>query len=121
MQRFIIEMGMGNSQYGGDYTKAAARAIEDAIRHSSIPMFSGLGVDPGQMQVRVTVAVQAPQMVDTEALVALLPRGNASVSAVFGGLDVVNPDSQVVTVIATAAVEAFLDPDLMRQAANLGG
>ena len=26
-QRFIIEMGMGNDQYGMDYTKAAARAI----------------------------------------------------------------------------------------------
>ena len=29
-QRFIIEMGMGNDQYGQDYTKAAARAIEAA-------------------------------------------------------------------------------------------
>ena len=36
-QRFIIEMGMGNDQYGMDYTKAAARAIEDALRHSSLP------------------------------------------------------------------------------------
>ena len=25
-QRFIIEMGMGNDQYGQDYTKAARRA-----------------------------------------------------------------------------------------------
>ena len=38
-QRFIIEMGMGNDLYGQDMTKAAACAIEDAIRHSSIPMF----------------------------------------------------------------------------------
>jgi hypothetical protein len=29
-QRFIIEMGMGNDQYGEDYTKAALRAIERA-------------------------------------------------------------------------------------------
>jgi len=35
-QRFIIEMGMGNDQYGQDYTKAAGRAIEDAFR---IPRF----------------------------------------------------------------------------------
>jgi len=34
-QRFIIEMGMGNDQYGQDYTKAAGRAIEDAFRHSA--------------------------------------------------------------------------------------
>ena len=37
-QRFIIEMGMGNDQYGQDYTKAASRAIEDAFLHSAIPM-----------------------------------------------------------------------------------
>lgn len=30
-QRMIIEMGMGSDQYGMDYTKAASRAIEDAI------------------------------------------------------------------------------------------
>lgn len=120
MQRFIIEMGMGNSQYGRDYTKAAARAIEDVIRHSSIPMFGGLGVDPIQMQVQVIVGVQAPDEVDAEALTALLPRGVATVRAVFGGLDVVNPDSQVVTVIATAAVEAYLDPSVMQKAAKLG-
>ena len=41
-QRFIIEMGMGNDQYGQDYTKAAGRAIEDAFRHSAIPMFQAL-------------------------------------------------------------------------------
>ena len=38
-QRFIIEMGMGNDLHGMDYQKAARRAIEDAIRHSTIPMF----------------------------------------------------------------------------------
>ena len=40
-QRFIIEMGMGNDQYGKDYTKAATRAIEDAIRHSAIECEAG--------------------------------------------------------------------------------
>ena len=37
-QRFIIEMGMGNDQSGEDYTKAARRAIEDAVHHSNIPV-----------------------------------------------------------------------------------
>ncbi|WP_204115822.1 Lin0512 family protein [Shimia biformata] len=107
-QRFIIEMGMGNDQYGQDYTKAAARAIEDAIRHSAIPMFSALGIDPAQMRVKVTVGVQEPDKVDCDALAAKLPRGKATVSAVFGGLNVTNPDDGNVVVIASAAVEAFL-------------
>ena len=107
-QRFIIEMGMGNDQYGRDYTKAAARAIEDAIRHSAIPMFAALDMDPADMRVAVTVAVQEPDAVDCAALVAGLPRGRAQVRAVFGGLNVVNPDDGNVIVMATAAVEAHL-------------
>lgn len=112
-QRFIIEMGMGNDQYGLDYTKAAARAIEDAIRHSSIPMLDALGLDHAMMRVQVTVGVQAPDLVDCAALKAGLPRGRVEVRAVPGGLNVTNPDSGNVTVIASAAVEAFLDPALV--------
>ncbi len=107
-QRFIIEMGMGNDQYGMDYTKAAGRAIEDAIRHSAIPMFAALGTDPAEMRVQVTVAVQEPDKVDCAALAELLPRGRAAVSAVFGGLNVTNPDDGNVLVMASASVEAFL-------------
>ena len=111
-QRFIIEMGMGNDQYGQDYTKAARRAIEDALRHSAIPMFQALepsfGLTPQDMRVQVTVGVQQPDLVDTEALISVLPRGRAQVIAVAGGLNVVNPDTGNVIVIASAAVEAFL-------------
>ena len=114
MQRFIIEMGMGNDLHGADYTKAAARAIKDAIRHSSIPLFPALGLDHTAMKVRVTVAVQNPQAVDAEALKSGLPRGQVSVEATHGGLDITNPDTGEVTVIATAAVEAFLSPDAVR-------
>ncbi len=112
-QRFIIEMGMGNDLYGQDYTKAAARAIEDAIRHSSIPMFEALGIDHAEMRVQVTVGVQEPERIDCAALLAGLPRGRAEVKPVFGGLNTTNPDNGNVTVIASAAVEAFLDPALV--------
>ncbi|MEO9824010.1 MAG: Lin0512 family protein [Paracoccaceae bacterium] len=114
MQRFIIEMGMGNDLHGRDYTKAAARAIEDAIRHSSIPLFGALEIDHSEMQVEVTVGVQMPDQVDTNALIKGLPRGNVTVNAVQGGLDITNPDTGELTVIASAAVEAFLSPERVR-------
>lgn len=107
-QRFIIEMGTGNDQYGQDYTKAAARAIEDAIRHSSLPIFEAVGLSHDQMRVQVTVGVQEPEAVDCEALATKLPRGRVTVRAVMGGLNVPNPDTGGVIVIASAAVEAFL-------------
>ena len=56
-QRFIIEMGMGNDLHGMDYQKAAARAIEDAFRHSSIPMFNALDMPHSDMRVQVIVGV----------------------------------------------------------------
>lgn len=109
-QRFIIETGMGNDLYGMDYTKACARAIEDALRHSSIPLFEATGLSHDAMRVQVTVAVQDPDAVDCAALVQTLPRGRATVRAVKGGLNVTNPDNGNVIVIASAAVEAFLPP-----------
>ncbi|WPZ20724.1 Lin0512 family protein [Sulfitobacter faviae] len=107
-QRIIIEMGMGNDLHGMDYTKAAARAIEDALRHSSLPLFGALEVTPDQMRVQVTVAVQEPDKVDVDALVAKLPRGRAEVHAVKGGLNV--ETGQDTIVIAQASVKAFLPP-----------
>lgn len=106
--RFIIEMGMGNDQYGMDYTKAASRAIEDAIRHSALPMFQSTSLETSQMRVQVTIGAQDPDKVDCAALVACLPRGEATVRAVQGGLNVVNDETGTTLVIATAAVEAFL-------------
>lgn len=109
-QRFIIEMGMGNDLYGMDYTKAAARAIEDALRHSSIPLFEATGLSHDSMRVQVTIGVQDPDALDLVALTQKLPRGRATVTGVKGGLNVTNPDTGNTIVIASAAVEAFLPP-----------
>ena len=107
-QRFIIEMGTGNDQFGMDYTKAAVRAIDDAIWHSSIPLFSATGLPHDAMRVQVTIGVAEPDKLDLERIADHLPRGRTTIQAVEGGLNVVNPDSGNTLVIATAAVEAFL-------------
>lgn len=109
-KRFIIEMGMGNDQYGMDYQKAAARAIESAIRRSAIPMYATTGLSHTDMRVQVTIGVQEPEKIDAEGLAQHLPRGRATVRAVFGGQNIQNPETGDTIVVATAAVEAFL-PD----------
>ncbi len=110
MMRFILEMGMGTSLHQGDYQKAAERAIEDALRHSTIPMLKARGIPHEQMQVKVTIGVAEPDQVDTDALAAQLPRGTATVNVVKGGHNVVNAELGETNIIATAAVEAFLPP-----------
>jgi len=107
-RRIILEMGSSNSLYGQDYTKAACRAVEDALRHSSLVLLSTLGYDHRQMRVEVTIGVQHPEQVDCAAVAAILPRGRAEVKAVHGGLNVHDPDNNTTHVIAAAAVAAFL-------------
>ncbi|MBE1286047.1 MAG: hypothetical protein GJ676_22220 [Rhodobacteraceae bacterium] len=110
-KRIILEMGTGNDLYGQDYTKAARRAVQDALHHSSITLFSKLGIDHTEMRVQVTIAVQKPEQVDCDLVAKDLPRGRAQVTAVFGGLDVEDAEAGTCHIVATAAVEAFL-PDL---------
>lgn len=110
-QRIILEMGSGNDLYGGNYTKAACRAVQDALHHSSIVLFKSLGYDHRDMRVQVTIGVQEPDKVDLAVVAAELPRGRAEVTAVHGGLNVHDAEQDTTHVIATAAVEAFLSID----------
>ena len=108
-KRVILEMGSGNDLHGGDYTKAAVRAVEDAIHHSSLTFIRALGVDPRTMQVEVTIGVQRPEEVDASVVKTALPHGQVTVNVIKGGLDV--PDEEVgdVAVIASAAVVVRLE------------
>jgi uncharacterized protein (TIGR02058 family) len=108
-KRVIIEFGTGNDLHGGDYTKAAIRAVEDALHHSSLTMLRNLKVDPKKMQVLVTIGAQQPEQVDCAQVATKLPIGQITVNAVKGGLDVPDDDGDDVAVIATAAIDVYLD------------
>ena len=105
VHRAILEMGAGNDLHGGDYTKAAIRAVEDALHHSSLTFIRALGIDKDTLQVDVTIGVQKPDEVDTEKVKGTLPVGKVSVRALKGGLDVEDEVVGDVAVIASAAVE----------------
>jgi uncharacterized protein (TIGR02058 family) len=109
LRRVILELGSGNDLHGGDYTKAALRAVQDALHHSSLSMLRALKVDPANMQVMVTIGVQQPARVDAEAVRASLPHGVVTVQVVKGGLDVADDDGRDPAVIAAAAVAVQLD------------
>jgi uncharacterized protein (TIGR02058 family) len=109
-KRVILELGAGNDLHGGDYTKAALRAVQDALHHSSLTLLRTLKLDPRtQMHVEVTIGVQRPERVDVEKVRASLPHGIVTVRAVKGGLDI--PDEEIgdVAVIASAAIAVSLD------------
>lgn len=88
LKRYVTEMGMGTDVHGGDYTKAAKRAVSDAIRHSSLNFFQALDRSPNDMKITVHIGVQKPEALDTAAIAAELPYGEVTVVPVKGGLDV---------------------------------
>ena len=108
-KRVILEMGSGNDLHGGDYTKAAVRAVQDALHHSSLTFIRTLGVNPQTMQVEVTIGVQQPEKVDATTVKAVLPHGPVTVTVVKGGLDVPDEEAKDVAVIASAAVAVRLE------------
>ena len=104
LKRFILEMGAGNDLHGGDYTKAALRAVQDALHHSSLTLIRSLKLDSTKMQVEVTIGVQRPDQVDAGRVKASLPHGEITVHVVKGGLDVPDDEGTDIAVIATAAI-----------------
>lgn len=111
LKRMVLEIGMGNDLHGGDYTKAAIRAVQDAIHHSSLTLIRTLEIEPADMQVEVRIGVAKPDKVDVDAVAKTLPYGTITVKAEPGGLDVPTDDGEDLAVIATAAVIVRLDLD----------
>ena len=109
-KRVILELGTGNDLHGGDYTKAALRAVQDALHHSSLAMIRALKIDTKTgMFVDVTIGVQQPDKVDTAQVLAVLPHGTGTVKVVEGGLEIENEAGTDKTVIAQAAAIVRLD------------
>ncbi|MCW5603945.1 MAG: Lin0512 family protein [Burkholderiales bacterium] len=109
LKRVILEMGAGNDLHGGDYTKAALRAVQDALHHSSLALVRSLDLDINKMQVEVTIGVQQPQQIDAAAVKASLPYGQVTVHVVKGGLDVPAEGRHDLAVIASAAIAVRFD------------
>jgi uncharacterized protein (TIGR02058 family) len=107
--RCITEMGMGVDVHGRDSTKAARRAVSDAIRHSSISFFPLIGQTRDDMFIEVIIAVPDPVSVDTAAVAKELPYGQVTVMAVKGGLEIPAASGGDSIIIANAAVIVAMD------------
>ena len=108
-KRIVLEIGMGTDIRGTDPTKAAVRALRDALWHNSLSIAKALGQDTDSMQVEVTIGVPQPGRVDTDAVLAILPHGTGTVSVVEGGLQIPNDEGTDSTLVASAAAVVRLD------------
>ena len=61
MKRIVLEIGMGTDIRGAEPTKAAVRALRDALWHNSLSVADALGQHVDAMQVEVTIGVPHPE------------------------------------------------------------
>ena len=114
--RIALELGMGTSLRRGDYTRAAVRAVQDALWRNSISFAEAFGFEKSDMLIDVKIGVQQPKAVDAAEVKAVLPYGNGGVKVVQGGLDIPRPDGGGVTILANAAI--IISFDMERRATN---
>ena len=107
--RMALELGMGTSLRKGDYTRAAVRAVQDALWRNSISFAEAFGFEKSDMLIDGQIGVQKPEAVDGDAVKAVLPYGNGGVRIVLGGLDIPKPDGDGVTILANAAIIISFD------------
>jgi len=109
LKRIVLQIGMGTDIRGRDPTKAAVRALRDALWHNSLPVAGALGLSAEAMQVEVRIGVPRPAEVDKAAVLAVLPHGTSTVSVIEGGLEIVHDGGASATLVAHAAAIVLLD------------
>jgi uncharacterized protein (TIGR02058 family) len=109
LKRMVLQIGMGTDIRGSDYTKAAVRALRDALWHNGLSIANALGFPVDAMQVEVTIGVPRPDRVDKEKVLAVLPHGTGTVRVVEGGLEIPNDAGTGSTLVANAAAVVRLD------------
>ena len=91
-RRYILEVGTGIDLHGLDETKAASRAVKDAISHSrmvglgSLFKIGSFKEMSDALMVDVTIATPNPEKVDGDAVLATLPEGNRRINVIQGGM-----------------------------------
>ena len=115
-KRFIVEIGTGADLHGEDVTKAACRAVKDAISRSCLcGLVEILGIeDLKAIQVDISVACPKPDKVDLEQVKATVPIGQKTARAVEGGMTAKGlcvpkfaPNCDQI-IVANAAVTVFI-------------
>ena len=109
LKRVALEIGMGTDIRGGDYTKAAVRALRDALWHNSLTVAGAVGKSSDDMQVEVLIGVPQPDKVDKAEVLKVLPHGTGTVTLVEGGLEIPNDAGTDSMVLAHACAIVRLD------------
>ncbi|RJS89076.1 hypothetical protein DRO56_00595 [Candidatus Bathyarchaeota archaeon] len=121
-KRYLLEVGAGIDLHGEDDTKAAQRAVRNAINWQSMVGLSQLFKFESWKElsdallVDVTIATPHPEKVDKEKVLSVLPIGKKQITVVKGGLRFPTPETSELSrthgvVVAVAAIVVLIDLD----------
>lgn len=122
LQRYVVELGVGTDLHGQDVTKAAVKAVRDAISRSSL---CGLREvlhmkNLNDMVVKVNIAAPYPEHVRTEEVLAQIPFGKKEIEVHKGGMEVEGMlvpelgNSADRILVVNAGVTVYVDLDQLR-------
>lgn len=112
----FIETGMGIDVHGQNVTKAAVRAVKNAIHYNSMPGIRSILPEHSLDQMKVNVKLAVPcdkDDLDQDSVKAALPYGQVSVEIMDGGMlttsgivleDKGDRNDQMIIVIASVEV-----------------
>lgn len=87
-QRYLIEIGQGVDMHGGDNTKAALKALQDATHHCCMAgVHEIFQFSPGDGNIRVKADIYAPESdsIDTKPLSDYLGAYDTEIQLHTGG------------------------------------
>jgi uncharacterized protein (TIGR02058 family) len=121
-KRLVIEIGTGVEQHGQDVTRAATKAVKDAIgRVSLVGLREMMSLDDlNEMLVEVIITCPRPEEVNTGEVLQALPFGQKEIRVVEGGMVVHGhelrelEDKSDEIIVANAAVTVSLDVEKIR-------
>ena len=117
-KRFIVEIGTGIDIHGENVTKAACRAVRDAVSRSCLCGLLEILELKNLEDVRVEIQVASPNhdQVDLEQVMAEVPIGRKSAHAVEGGMTTKGlcvpqfaPDCDQIVVVNAAVTVSISD------------
>ena len=106
-RQYITQIGMGVDLHGGNDTKAAQRAVNNAIQNNNMLFLKHVGIKSSdQILVEVLIASPHPDTLEVELIAGELPAGRVSVQTQVGGLlqDIDGGNDPVLAAIATVTV-----------------
>jgi uncharacterized protein (TIGR02058 family) len=126
LRKYLVEVGVGIDLHGEDETKAAQRAVKNAISHSSMvglgQLFKIKSFEDLEdiLLVDVTIATPNPEKINGDAVLSVLPEGSSRINIVKGGIrfPVESTEDEAKThpiVMANAVIVVLIDMEKMER------